>query len=808
MASMMGLFVLLLVLALATPAYSQPNLENRKELEKFAKKHQLQYFNPPETMESLEKILSVAGTLEKETTIIVKTFGRIGSLQKLLDSIRKYYHEIKIIAGNDGEDEEKFLELSQRPYYARNAEFVQLPFDSGLAYGRNELVKMIRTRYFICIDDDFEFTEETKILDLVAILHGTFVDLVGGIVADRKDYVGFTFEVHNKILYQKQKPLGQFFDCKVFHIVPNFFAARTAKVRRVMWDDQLKLGEHEDFFLRARKKIVVASCPYASISHLSSRTWETQSEGLTDYEKYRKRALDYLIDCLIKHNFSKYIAFSGLTITQVPTNLQQLNRDYRNLALVSAVISHSPTHFNQTIAKVCGLRVFYFIKEVIIWNDEKDEKLTTESISCPLGGIELKILSPKVPLGSEGKYRSCFTSSYDTCIFVDSHQALQFLNTVYSAYLKAPSLLHTVLTPLEYWNLHFWALYNFDTNIFSEFVFLGSISIASKDNVQNFLKQLELVDPSLRHYSDILFPIWLNQPISKLLIYPIFPKIESSSQIPLFSSIPLPMDEIINIIKQAYSFKLQFQESNSLFKRSQDQVMDLHFGYRSISYSKFCQGCAFLSSIAPFEKRDFDIISQTNPSIFWITDDDENYKVHGNSREYYLSLSNFENRTYLSVFDENEDTAWITPREVIVGDWIGVDVGSIQGFRFIEIVSGVLPPKLKIYTSIDGSHWTDVSKRIHLSQSLRESEERDLTKQRSIFSLRDPSQFIPFRYFKIQFTFGTKGYPLIIYEMYLKFYEDSYLGEILFLLFLIVVGISIFSYIKKRTKKLKQIKNV
>jgi hypothetical protein len=51
-------------------------------------------------------------------------------------------------------------------------------------------------------------------------------------------------------------------------VVLNFFAVRTEVARRVRWDDDLKLGEHYEFFLRCKEQGVrVGYVPWVWAAH-------------------------------------------------------------------------------------------------------------------------------------------------------------------------------------------------------------------------------------------------------------------------------------------------------------------------------------------------------------------------------------------------------------------------------------------------------------------------------------------------------------------------------------------------------------
>jgi len=87
-------------------------------------------------------------------------------------------------------------------------------------------------------------------------------------------------------------------------IALNFFIGETDKVRAVGWDDDLKLAEHTDFFLRAKRAglrvwyepgMVAEHCP----------------ESPPGYAAYRDRGVCFAKRMLRKHGFRCAVGFEG-----------------------------------------------------------------------------------------------------------------------------------------------------------------------------------------------------------------------------------------------------------------------------------------------------------------------------------------------------------------------------------------------------------------------------------------------------------------------------------------------------------------
>ncbi|KAI8496923.1 Beta-1,4 N-acetylgalactosaminyltransferase 1 [Branchiostoma belcheri] len=109
------------------------------------------------------------GDINNKVTIITKTFLRYSSVRLLLQSIQKYYPKMRVVVADDS-----------RPIEDLQSEYVDhyvMPFASGWFGGRNLAVSQVTTPYLLWVDDDFVFTEETKLEVMVDILDNSNLDL-------------------------------------------------------------------------------------------------------------------------------------------------------------------------------------------------------------------------------------------------------------------------------------------------------------------------------------------------------------------------------------------------------------------------------------------------------------------------------------------------------------------------------------------------------------------------------------------------------------------------------------------------------
>ena len=213
------------------------------------------------------------------TTVCIKTLVRPKPLERLLASTLG--HGLPILVADDSPEEEQ-QESRKVSRGFPGVRFLALPHDVGLSAGRNAMLDEIDTPYFVMMEDDFVLTERSNLRDLVAHVEGGLFDLVGGTVLHHgalSHYEGF-IEVRNNTLeltpikHPVQGPTA----CDITF---NFLAGKTDLIRRVRWDDRLKVCEHQAFFLRCKAAGVrVGYVPHVQIDH--------KHESPPAYSYYRK----------------------------------------------------------------------------------------------------------------------------------------------------------------------------------------------------------------------------------------------------------------------------------------------------------------------------------------------------------------------------------------------------------------------------------------------------------------------------------------------------------------------------------------
>jgi GT2 family glycosyltransferase len=242
-----------------------------------------------------------------DVTAVVKAFQRPESLDRLIRSIRRFYPELPIVVVDD----------SFEPHQPDGVDYVRLEPDSGTAAGRNAGVERVKTPYFLILDDDIEFTEDTRIERLARIARIQGITLAAGLFLlcrKKKRWWGTRIELspqefhgmierdgdHLKLIRGYGSREDGYYLCD---LAIQFFVARTDEVRGMGgWDADLKTTDHLEFFVRLKQHgCQVAYCPDVTVRH-----WRSRPEG---YRTFRQR--DFTGLWVRKHGINLLTEMSG-----------------------------------------------------------------------------------------------------------------------------------------------------------------------------------------------------------------------------------------------------------------------------------------------------------------------------------------------------------------------------------------------------------------------------------------------------------------------------------------------------------------
>jgi|GEM_PF-2061409 len=213
------------------------------------------------------------GTLTiDDVTACVTTYKRPQSLNRLLASIREHYPDLK-------------LEVQDTK--------------GNLSWGRNELVKRCETRVCLILEDDFQFTVQTRLEAILRVLNmDPEVGVVGGALISRPRRHRYVrdYHLHRGVLeshyppHRKWKDAGEGVRYRYVDKTSCFLACRTNVLREEPWDERLELAEHEPWFWKIKEagKWRVAWTDSVQLRHLKDEGTEEYQEARGRHDQFKK----------------------------------------------------------------------------------------------------------------------------------------------------------------------------------------------------------------------------------------------------------------------------------------------------------------------------------------------------------------------------------------------------------------------------------------------------------------------------------------------------------------------------------------
>ena len=307
------------------------NLGVRKHKEKTLDTFQPPSFTVPAFMTSAKqsKPLVLHGASMRFAglvTIIIKAFERPSCIARLLNAVAQRFSGIAVIVLDDSAaqtlTEEAQSALRAAPGLL-NLQYVRTEFDVGLSEGRNRMVALVETPYVLLMDDDFVLDDVEGLNELLAALESGVFDVAGGCVnSPQGEAWSYNFHESAGTLTQvpafscqnhEPPPLSTAADymtegaaCWRVDSILNFFLARTDFLRRVKWDPRLKVGEHEDFFLRAKDAGGrVGMCRGATAAN------DNTCDATSNYRAQRRRVFDFWVEFFLKRDLRRLVTPAG-----------------------------------------------------------------------------------------------------------------------------------------------------------------------------------------------------------------------------------------------------------------------------------------------------------------------------------------------------------------------------------------------------------------------------------------------------------------------------------------------------------------
>ena len=243
--------------------------------------------------------------MKNKTTAIIVTFLRDAYLKECVSSLSKTYPNIDIMVSDNG-----LVNNDKLKYYKglnkKGVKTFFLPFDTGITYGRNFLVKRVKTPYVLIGDDDFSYDKDTNLEAMISLLDSKKdIDIVCGRVREKGDVKNYqgnidrhdddSFHYSEMTLDNYRKSKGVKY--KKVDIGFNFALMRTKIFKKILWDTNIKVAyEHSDFFIEATNKdLKTVFTPDAIVVHKPEHVSQYQSSDYKTY-RYRKEDKDYFFN--------------------------------------------------------------------------------------------------------------------------------------------------------------------------------------------------------------------------------------------------------------------------------------------------------------------------------------------------------------------------------------------------------------------------------------------------------------------------------------------------------------------------------
>ncbi len=214
-------------------------------------------------------------------TAIIKTFERPETLKRLLSSLRRCYPHMHVIVADD----------SREPQKHNGTETIILPYDSGVSAGRQKALDAVKTPYVLLLDDDFIFYYETKLEEALKILEREpAIDIMGGEVVNLPSFKAADYRdarLHPTTKASLVPPGTLLAGLPVYDKIPNFYIARTERLKLVGWDARIKRLDHADFFTRAKGILVTVINRQFKILHAQTPHNRTYMQKRYDVKQDR-----------------------------------------------------------------------------------------------------------------------------------------------------------------------------------------------------------------------------------------------------------------------------------------------------------------------------------------------------------------------------------------------------------------------------------------------------------------------------------------------------------------------------------------
>lgn len=256
-----------------------------------------------ESAQSRGDLLPRDGKERLEVSLVVKTFLRPVMLERFLLSVGLYEEEqnlkfAEIIVGDDSPPEiitanKRAIQKAKDRYPFLQIKHHEYEENIGLSDGRNRMVATAQYDYIFLCDDDFILDEDSDIRTALQYIIDDDFDLVGGWLKNQYNLktgesvywgsYGKIRETDDELLIFLNESEANATEIEPSDYLLNFFVAKKELLSNNPWNVELKVEEHQDFFLRLyRSTYRAAFCKAFFAKHTADRAANPKK-----YNKYR-----------------------------------------------------------------------------------------------------------------------------------------------------------------------------------------------------------------------------------------------------------------------------------------------------------------------------------------------------------------------------------------------------------------------------------------------------------------------------------------------------------------------------------------
>jgi hypothetical protein len=196
--------------------------------------------------------------LTDQVTIAAKTFLRPVIAARMVRSARRVFPGRIVVADDSPEPMSPPDSLT---------EIVPMPFNSGVSRGRNAAVALVRTPFVLVTDDDAVFTRGSGLANAVRYLEEhPEVDAVCAVIVELPRWYTVTYARAEEELFPghlpPRVPFGEVIGgLSVVPKAPQTYLARTEALRTVLYDENIRMVDHRDFYSSACGRLVFVQDP-------------------------------------------------------------------------------------------------------------------------------------------------------------------------------------------------------------------------------------------------------------------------------------------------------------------------------------------------------------------------------------------------------------------------------------------------------------------------------------------------------------------------------------------------------------------